>query len=429
MEYTKHLIQEARTGKTKELTILVEDGSNLIQRTHGLTGHKFVTHNPKEVKGKNIGKANETSPHEQAVQEATALYDRKIRDGYDDFTVSTDTPAQTPQFPEEVFYPLPTNYAPSKPIVHFPEDEDPADYFWERKNDGVNLWLLTGKDGDLHDYTRGVKEITKIIAHLPLIQELQNHAIYPPKSKISYELIHYNKDGVEVTEDLRGILNDRTTRDKSKARYDKLVEAGSTFAIRVFDVMFWDGMDLCKHDYAVRRGMLTAHFSEYMSEFGVSATQDVIDAAEAKGWEGLILRKLVGPESHIEYTLNGKPYRRGAWKYVFNKNDDFVVYEYMLGDSGRIKDLPARFHLGQYDDDGNIVEICWAGPGKFTTEALEELAQTLPHAAEYKVATPCDHFVVEVEYKQKQIGSNALKMPVIQRLRFDKPKEECIFVE
>jgi len=52
-----------------------------VEIRHGVLGGKTIT-TIRKVAGKNIGRANETSPVEQAVKETEALYDKKIRLGY-----------------------------------------------------------------------------------------------------------------------------------------------------------------------------------------------------------------------------------------------------------------------------------------------------------------------------------------------------------
>ncbi len=61
------------TGKIKEWTVSVfekEDGTAVIQKRYGQVGKKISTNEKSIKKGKNIGKANETTPVEQALSEA-----------------------------------------------------------------------------------------------------------------------------------------------------------------------------------------------------------------------------------------------------------------------------------------------------------------------------------------------------------------------
>lgn len=79
------IYSRATTGKIKQWSIGVlqmGDGSCYIETEHGyLTGKKQV--DSRYVgEGKNIGKANETTPYEQACSEAESAFKRKQDDGY-----------------------------------------------------------------------------------------------------------------------------------------------------------------------------------------------------------------------------------------------------------------------------------------------------------------------------------------------------------
>ena len=55
-------------------------GDSLIEE-YGLVDGNLVT-TMKTCKGKNIGRSNETTPEEQAVKEAEAKFDKKLKTGY-----------------------------------------------------------------------------------------------------------------------------------------------------------------------------------------------------------------------------------------------------------------------------------------------------------------------------------------------------------
>jgi len=125
----------------------------------------------------------------------------------------------------------------------------------------------------------------------------------------------------------------------------------------------------------------------------------------------------------VEYTLNGKPSRKGAWKYVFEKTSDFVIMETQKGNSGRLIGIPARFKLGQYDEEGNLVECGWAGPGKVSTEDL------IRFEADFGKALLSGDLIAEITYRKRSETTHALEFPVIQRFRTDKPAKECLLDE
>ena len=71
----------ASTGKIKEWTVAVyenQDGTAVIQRSYGSVGGKIIVNNKTIKKGKNIGKSNETTPVQQALNEAQSDINSKM---------------------------------------------------------------------------------------------------------------------------------------------------------------------------------------------------------------------------------------------------------------------------------------------------------------------------------------------------------------
>ena len=74
------LDSKGRIKLWKAEAISLKDGTAIVRKTHGLKGGKTQVNDRKILKGKNIGKKNETTPFEQAVNEATSAWNRK-KDG------------------------------------------------------------------------------------------------------------------------------------------------------------------------------------------------------------------------------------------------------------------------------------------------------------------------------------------------------------
>jgi DNA ligase-1 len=83
--YLPKLYGKSKTGKVKiwEASVFsLGDGTAYIKIEHGYEdGKKQIDTRPVE-KGKNIGKANETTPYEQACLEARSVYNKKVDEGY-----------------------------------------------------------------------------------------------------------------------------------------------------------------------------------------------------------------------------------------------------------------------------------------------------------------------------------------------------------
>lgn len=78
------LFGEATTGKTKAWSVRVfeQDGSGVIQTTHGYVDGKKQVNEKVISEGKNIGKKNETTPLQQAINEARTAWTKKKESGY-----------------------------------------------------------------------------------------------------------------------------------------------------------------------------------------------------------------------------------------------------------------------------------------------------------------------------------------------------------
>ncbi|MBV1929309.1 MAG: hypothetical protein KUG81_07345 [Gammaproteobacteria bacterium] len=81
---TPTLYSVSSTGKLKQWTVSVQcqDKVASIIREHGYVGAKIQSNEKIISKGKNIGKANETSPYEQAISEALSMRQKRLDTGY-----------------------------------------------------------------------------------------------------------------------------------------------------------------------------------------------------------------------------------------------------------------------------------------------------------------------------------------------------------
>jgi DNA ligase-1 len=68
------------------------DGSVAVMRSHGQYDGKMQTNTKVISKGKNIGRANETTPWEQALSEAKSMWEKQKDQGYVDYMPDPDNP-------------------------------------------------------------------------------------------------------------------------------------------------------------------------------------------------------------------------------------------------------------------------------------------------------------------------------------------------
>jgi hypothetical protein len=155
--------------------------------------------------------------------------------------------------------------------------------------------------------------------------------------------------------------------------------------------------------------------------------------ATKKDWEGFILRR---PEDIITFTMNGKPKRKGSYKFKFIETTDCIVTKVCPG-SGKHEVRFARFRLAQYEkspffDEPVIVDCGWAGGGRLGEENMDLItADLLKKGYELKKSNlqEKDWFAVELEYQSRQSrndkGQLCFEFPIIIRTREDKPLNEC----
>jgi len=427
MHLEKQLYRESRGGATLTWKILVQDGDNRIQREYGHLMGK-LQHTEEIIEGKNLGKSNETTPHEQAILRAESLITKKQKEGFREELTKH----------EFTFDPLPEGFTPSKPISSPPDGvsitQGLEQFYTERKYNGVNLLLVVDLKDKKHLYTRGIEEITHLISDIPEIKTLCGIEI-PKGSIVSFEFIYINPDGIEMPKDLRSFTEARSTKDKVEQRYKELTEAGGHLNIKIFDMLFLDGKDITKQDFQERRKHIKQYYFDtdltYEPWSTNNLTKEYVDKALKEGWEGFVLRHLTGESSHVEFTLDGKAYRRGAWKLKFLWTEDYFIYEFMTSNAGKFRGLPARFHLGKVDAFGARIDCGWCGPGKLGIDGLKQMGDKLGWKEvgklPYKKAFPVDPpLTVEVKYRSRQPESNALEHPVILETREDKPWTECL---
>lgn len=402
MKKKKRLEALSQTGKVKFIEVEV-DGPYLITRWGYVDGKVRET---KELcLPKNIGKANETTAEAQAVLQFERKIKRKIEEGYSEGSVKVDTRPDLDS--------LQKYFAPCKPISKPPADCLNGSYLADRKYNGVNIIFTRGKDA--HVYTRRIDEITNNVSEIPEIRQVLE--AIPEGTLLLSELVYINNDGMEEPEMLRGLINKSRTKEIVMNHYREIIKRGKLIPV-IFDVLFWKNKDMTAVQFLERRKILSSVDSFIVPKM-YKFNKRLIEIARKENWEGFILRK---PNGTLKFTMNGKPARFGSWKWKFEYTDDFIVLDATHG-KGKHSGHFARFLLGQFNRDGDILEMGWCGPGKLSNEELDELYAERNLNDQYKVEP---YLVVEVLYRTRT-KYGKLEFPVLQRIRDDKRPEECIY--
>ena len=151
MQKLEKLYKIDSLGKLREWTMVIDGDSFHAEK--GLVGGKIVCDKPTTAIGKNEGKVNETTNEEQALLEAQARWDKKLKEGY----------ARTPKEAETMSY-----YEPmlaqkfedrEKEIQSVFDNEGKV--FSQAKLDGIRC-IIRMEDGEIVARTRKGRTIDTI---------------------------------------------------------------------------------------------------------------------------------------------------------------------------------------------------------------------------------------------------------------------------
>ena len=418
------LYQLHLTGRLKHMVIEVKENQIITEwwtSKEDEDGKKQIT--KETVYGKNKGRSNETSDEEQAILEFERKVKKKKEEGYvenkEDAIIGEEIVVSSI---------LTQSFAPCKPVSKLKEKDDAFDGTWlaERKYNGSCI-LLHNTGNERVGYTRRIKPITEILS---VVNELRLALDQlPDESLIIGELVAFDSNGQEDPKVLKAVTTETTTVAKAKSKYDSLISEGYTFRYNIFDVIFWHGEDVTDRNFLERLEITKSFATREIETF----TKELANKAKKDEWEGFILRQ---PEDSITFTMNGKPKRKGSYKFKFIETTDCIVSRVCPG-SGKHEVRFARFRLNQYEnspffDEPVLVDCGWAGGGRLGEENMDKITSELMEKG-YKLEDTeleeKDWFAVELEYQSRQErndkGQLCFEFPIIIRTREDKPLKEC----
>ena len=363
------LYQLHLTGRLKHMVIEVKENQIITEwwtSKEDEDGKKQIT--KETVYGKNKGRSNETSDEEQAILEFERKIKKKKEEGYvenkEDAIIGEEIVVSSI---------LTQSFAPCKPVSKIKEKDDAFDGTWlaERKYNGSCI-LLHNTGNERVGYTRRIKPITEILS---VVNELRLALDQlPDESLIIGELVAFDSNGQEDPKVLKAVTTETTTVAKAKSKYDSLISEGYAFRYNVFDVIFWHGEDVTDRNFLERLEITKSFATREIETF----TKELANKAKKDEWEGFILRQ---PEDSITFTMNGKPKRKGSYKFKFIETTDCIVSRVCPG-SGKHEVRFARFRLNQYEnspffDEPVLVDCGWAGGGRLGEENMDKITSEL----------------------------------------------------
>jgi len=398
------LYQRSKTGKTKILHLWTS--GPFLYTKWGLIGSK-LQESSKECTPKNTGKTNETTAEQQAVEELKHKVNKKTKEGY----TKNINESNERSISDISLDNLPVYFCPSKPKKECPKKIIGKTYGQIKRN-GHCIPLVKTESGKVKKYSRRMKEITEYVKYVPEFEDITSKM--ENGTLVMTEFCVTGKDGID-----RPRLSSEITRkedaDKVKKARENILK-NNKIEVIPFDIMFYRNKFVGNIDYMERykilQGLKLPNIPEIYKDW-----QKYVGQHKEQGKEGWILR-IQGEDSHISYSLSGKEDRCGCWKYVYTRNDDFIVTSASKGLAGKHTGLYCKFDISQYVD-GTLTSCGKCGPGKLNHKRLAELTREID-SGETKFP-----FVIMIEYRTRQPDTLKLEFPQLVRVRYDKNPEEC----
>lgn len=270
------LFKKAKSGKFITWQIFVKENS--FCTIEGFEDGKLTQSDPTVCLGKNIGKSNETTPEQQALLEAKAKYEKKLKEGY--------SPTKEDSF---LFEPmLAKNYQDYLKDI-------PDWVYVQPKIDGIRSNLING----VHISRKG-----NAFVSVP-------HLNFPFEGILDGEL--YNHDLKEDFEKIVSLVK------KTKPTQEDLEESAKVIKYYVYDIV-------SEYNFEVRTNLVRAICENnpnfvYLPTYYIPKTLigEYHKSFLEQGYEGTMVR------------IGGQPYINGRTKYLL-KYKDFIDDEFTILD-------------------------------------------------------------------------------------------------
>jgi ATP-dependent DNA ligase len=364
------------------------------------------------------------SAAEVAVEEFDRRVKRKLRAGYVLEQVQTTGVVATRTTPLN-FNRLPRTFAPAKPIRELPMDEavrleTEGKLIKQRKRDGMRHYIVSGDDGQVRVFSRGLDDMTDHFSRLT--QELRLPARTILDAEFVVETANGQDDFIAVSE----ICRSKAPRAKQTMVYHE--QQGKTMFFVVFDILYYQAEPIWTVDYKTRLMLVNAaledaHQLRGRTQFNhvvpvpvlTKSLMDCLRRVEKLKWEGLVLWR---SDQATQVRMNRSPARCNCYKMKPMREDDFVATGFELG-KGKNANVVGALKLAYYGGHGpgpvhkGLVLTPVGNVGTGLNDATRKEALTWQY--------PC---VVQVEYER--MSDTGLRFPAFKRKRPDKKPQECV---
>lgn len=427
-------VREFRMGKgAKTLVWRISMEGDSYVTEHGMIDGKLQKFSDTPGDKGKVGTQAYVSPEENMAFHVDREIRKKLEHGYVEFVNGKPTTEQVTEL--NFSRTMPKNFCGYKPQT----DIDPKALAklhnaglarYSRKYDGMSHVLVHHHTG-WEIYSRRMDLATERFPNH--IKELEGSDL-KIGTVIVGEMVCQRQDG---TDDFKAIS--RVCRsDPEEAR--KLIESGECPEPKffIFDMLFFNGTDLKNKTYDERAviwrqlGLKLINPVEYFK-----LTPTTWEAyAKKHNWEGFVVTDGSSVPGDKFYSFDGDAKRpKGHHKLKPKYTEDVVVYAAVKGSGKRLDTVGAVFTKQIHPETGKWMSTGKCGSG-FTESDLAEIEKLcldneVPILDKDKEAESLDLsrtkglITIEMEYGERQPGSNKFRFPVFMRIRFDKKPSEC----
>ena len=295
------------------------------------------------------------------------------------------------------------------------------DFIAEYKWDGIRVQIVSHSQG-CRLYSRTGDEISKSFPEI--IKTINGNFV------LDGELLAGIDNKPKTFNDLQQRLNKKTPTEK-------FIETNPCF-IKVYDVLFFNGIDLRDKPLIERKKVLNSYFSLNRAPLFLSETisftdweelDEIRDISDCQTHEGVMIKSVSSP------YIAGRP--RGKW-FKWKRNPKIVdaIIMYAQRGHGKRSSFYSDYTFGVLNKEEELVPIGKAYSG-FTDEELNRLdkfvrTKTINRFGPVREVEKS--LVVEIAFDNISLSKRhksgiALRFPRFKRIRWDKPTDEVETLE
>ena len=297
----------------------------------------------------------------------------------------------------------------------------PKDFIAEYKWDGIRIQIVSYSEG-CRLYSRTGDEVTKSFPEI--VNAIKGNFV------LDGELLSGVDNKPRTFNDLQQRLN-------KKAPTEKFIKANPCF-IKVYDILFFNGIDLRDKTLFERKKILNSYFEITRSPLFLSETikftdweelDRIRDISDSQIHEGVMIKL------NLSSYIAGRP--RGKWfKWKRNPKTVDAIIMYAQRGHGKRSSFYSDYTFGVFNQEEELVPIGKAYSG-FTDEELNRLdkfvrSKTIKRFGPVREVEKT--LVVEIAFDAISLSKRhksgvALRFPRFKRIRWDKPTSEVETLE